>query len=74
MRIVRLGGRLPGGDGVCLAREGVSAQGRVSAQGGLPGGCLPGQEGGGVHLHSGGQDSWHMLVKTLSFRNFICGR
>ena len=38
-------------------------------------GCLPmGVSVRGVYPPSRGQNSWHMLVKTVPFRNFVCGR
>ena len=39
----------------------------VSAQVHRAGGCLP-------KCTPRGQNSWHTLVKTLPFRNFVCGR
>ena len=67
MRTVRCSSCLPGGclpGGVC---PGVSTQG-VSAWG-----CLP----QGVYTSPPWTEfltSWHTPVKTLPFRNFVCGR
>ena len=79
MRTVRSSGRRGG----CLSREGgVSAQevGGVWPEGGV---CLPrgvsARQGSvpmhaGIHLPSCQQNDWQTGVKTLPFRNFICGR
>ena len=58
------------GGGVCLVGclpRGVSAWRGVSGGGVCPEGVS------GRHPYCG-QNSWHTLVKTLPFHNFICGR
>ena len=70
MRSIRCSGRL---EGVCLER-GYVLGGGVSARGGcLPGGCLP--RGGCLleGVHPPGTES-QTGVKTLTFRNYSCGR
>ena len=67
MRTVLCSGHLMGGGGSAwgdLPGVGVSAWGGSTWGGGLPGGLHP----------SPGQNSWHMLVKTLPSRNSVCER
>ena len=54
----------------CVPSTAVAVSGGVSAYGGKRG--LFAQ--GGVHPPPRGQNSWHMLVKTLPFCNYCCGR
>ena len=63
MLTVRFSGRRGGG----VWPGGLSAW-RVSAQEGV----FPGW--GGLHLPSSEQNDWQTGVKTLPFRNFVCGR
>ena len=75
---VNLPGGVPTKGDVYLPGWGVHLPEWIVPARGVPSrGCVPAR-GVSAPMHAGihphGQNSWHTLVKTLPFRNFVCGR